>query len=324
MDLTRTIKDQIGQLQSSTIQFLALVLVLVVTMLIAGVLSPGFLTFEHIMTILYINTMLGILAIAQTVVILSGGIDLSTGSTFWITIMVGALFMYEGALLFPAIICIGLGAVIGFINGFCISKLRIPFVVMTLAMMIIITGTLYVTTGGGGHGRAAPELISFSTGKVYKVPNIVIVWIILTIFFYIFLKKTTIGWKIRALGSNPQACYTSGICIWKIVILVYVISGTLAAISGLFYLGWARTPYPTFQSGAGVGAVIMLKSIAAVIIGGTLFSGGRGGVERTIMGVLILGVILSILSMVGLGWEWQMMLNGLLVLGIVGAHSRVK
>jgi len=315
--------NRIGRFQLIDVQPLILVLALVVIMAIAGFLTPGFLTFRHFKMVLYCNTMLGILALAQTVVILSGGIDLSIGSTYWITVMVGALLMVKGEFLVPAIVCILVGGLIGLVNGLGISRLKIPHVVMTLAMMIILTGTLYVTTGGGGRGRAAPELIRLSTGRVSGFPIITLVWLLLTVLFYIILRMTAFGWKVRALGSNLSACYCSGIRIWRVQVLVYMMSGTLAALAGLLYLGWARTPYPTFQSGAGVGANIMLQSIAAVIIGGTLFSGGRGGVGRTFLGVLVLAVLFSILSMAGLGVEWQIMLNGIIILAIVGVHSRV-
>lgn len=314
---------RIGGFQLSAIQPLILVLALIVISAIAGFITPGFLTFFHLKMILYCNTMLGILALAQTLVILSGGIDLSIGAIYWITVMVGALLMVDGRFILPSIVCIIVGAAIGTINGLGISRLKIPHVVMTLAMMIILTGTLYVTTGGGGRGRAAQELISLSTGRIFGFPIITLVWISLTVLFYVILKVTAFGWKVRALGSSLSASHCSGISIWKVQVLVYMISGTLAAVAGLLYLGWARTPYPTFQSGAGVGANIMLESIAAVIIGGTLFLGGRGGVERTFLGVLVLAVLFSILSMAGLGVEWQIMLNGIIILAIVGVHSRI-
>jgi len=316
--------NRIGRLQLAAFQPVILALALVVIMAIAGIITPGFLTFRHFKMVLYCNTMLGILALAQTVVILSGGIDLSIGSTYWITIMTGALLMVDKGFVTGSIVCILLGAAIGALNGIGISKLKIPYVVMTLAMMIILTGTLYVTTGGGGRGRAATELIRLSSGRVFGFPIITLVWILLTLLFYILLRMTAFGWKVRALGSNISACHCSGINISRIQTGVYMISGTLAAVAGLFYLGWARTPYPTFQSGAGVGANIMLQSIAAVIIGGTMFSGGRGGVGRTFLGVLVLAVLFSILSMAGLGVEWQIMLNGVIILAIVGLHSRVK
>ena len=305
-------------------QIAILVLALILIMAVASVATPGFLTYRHLTMILYVNTMLGILALAQTLVILSGGLDLSIGSIYWISIMTGALLMVKGNTLNPALACLLLGAGIGFINGVAIAKLKIPHVVMTLAMLIILTGVLYVTTGGGGRGRATEQLISFSTGRILDFPIISMVWILLSILFYFVLKITPFGWRIRALGCNPIASRCSGIQVQHIQISVYMLSGLLAALAGLFYLGWARTPYPTFQSGAGVGADITLKSIAAVVIGGTLFTGGCGGVERTFLGVIILSFLYSILIMAGLGVEWQIMLTGVIIISVVGVYSQTK
>jgi len=312
------------RLESSSKQLLVLFLALVGIIAIASLVTPGFLTYNHLTMILYCNSMLGILALAQTLVILSGGLDLSIGAIYWISTMTGAMLMVEGDTLLPALACLAIGVVVGFINGVAIAKARIPHIVMTLAMMISLTGVLYVTTGGGGLGRATEELIAFSTGRILGFPNISLVWILLTILFYFVLKITPFGWRVRAVGSNPVASRFSGIKVEGIQILVYMLSGLLAATAGLLYLGWARTPYPTFQSGAGVGADIALKSIAAVIIGGTLFSGGRGGVERTFLGVLILSSLCSILLMAGLGVEWQIMLNGIIIISVVVIYSRAR
>ena len=312
------------RLQSSYAEVVILILALVLIMAVASIATPGFLTYKHITMVLYVNTMFGILSLAQTLVILSGGLDLSVGSIYWISTMVGALLMVKGNTLVPALACLLMGAVIGIINGAAIAKLKVPHVVMTLAMMIILTGVLYVTTGGGGHGRATELLISFSTGRIFEFPIISLVWILLSVLFYFILKITPFGWRIRALGSNPVASRCSGIQVQRIQITVYMLSGLLAALAGLLYLGWARTPYPTFQSGAGIGADLTLKSIAAVVIGGTLFSGGRGGVERTFLGVLILSILYSILIMAGLGVEWQIMLNGIIIISVVGVYSQTK
>lgn len=313
-----------ARLQSSNAQIVILILALVFIMGVASIVTPGFLTYRHLTMVLYVNTMLGILALAQTLVILSGGLDLSVGSIYWISTMSGALLMLGGDTLLPALACLTIGTVIGFVNGIGIAKFKIPHVVMTLAMMIILTGVLYVTTGGGGRGRATEQLISFSTGRFFDFPIISLVWILLSVLFYFIIKITPFGWRIRACGSNPIASCCSGIRVQRVQIGVYMLSGLLAALAGLLYLGWARTPYPTFQSGAGVGADITLKSIAAVVIGGTLFSGGRGGVERTFLGVLILSTLYSILIMAGLGVEWQIMLNGVIIISVVAIYSQTK
>jgi len=312
------------RLESSNRQLLVLFLALIGIIAIASLVTPGFLTYNHLTMVMYCNTFLGILALAQTLVILSGGLDLSIGAIYWISTMTGATLMVEGGTLLPALACLAIGLLVGFVNGVAIAKARIPHVVMTLAMMISLTGVLYVTTGGGGLGRATEELIAFSTGRIFGFPYISLVWILLTILFYFVLKITPFGWRVRAVGSNPIACRFSGIKVERIQILVYTLSGFLAAIAGLLYLGWARTPYPTFQSGAGVGADVVLKSIAAVIIGGTLFSGGRGGVERTFLGVLILSSLCSILLMAGLGVEWQIMLSGIIIISVVVIYSRAR
>jgi ribose transport system permease protein len=312
------------RLETSGKQLLVLILALIGIIAVASLVTPGFLTYQHLTMVLYCNTILGILALAQTIVILSGGLDLSIGATHWISTMTGAMLMVKGNTLLPALVCLAIGVVVGFINGVAIAKARIPDVVMTLAMMISLTGVLYVTTGGGGLGRATEGLIAFSTGRVLGFPNISLVWILLSILFYFVLKITPFGWRVRAVGSNPVACRFSGIKVDQVKILVYTLSGLLAATAGLLYLGWARTPYPTFQSGAGVGADVVLKSIAAVIIGGTLFSGGRGGVERTFLGVLILSSLCSILLMAGLGVEWQIMLSGITIISVVVIYGRAR
>jgi ribose transport system permease protein len=307
-------------------QIVILTSALVLLIAVSSIISPGFLTYLHLTTILYANTMLGILALAQTLVILSGGLDMSIGSIYWISVMVGAVLMVEsgGKTLLPAIICLLLGVAAGFINGVAIARFKIPNVVMTLAMMITLTGVLYVTTGGGLKGRASDELIALSTGRILGFPVISLVWILLTVLFFFVQKNTTFGWRLRALGSNLIASRCSGIRVQRIQVWVYMLSGLLASLSGLFYLGWARKPYQTFQSQAGIGANLTLESITAVVIGGTLFSGGTGGVERTFIGVLMVAILDSIMVMAGLGQEWKMIMHGIIIIIVVGVYSQTK
>jgi ribose transport system permease protein len=317
---------RIVRISSSSQQTLILVFALILLLFLSGIISPGFLTPVHLTMILYANTMLGILAIAQTLVIISGGLDMSIGSIYWLSIMAGAVLMVEsgGSTLIPALICLLIGLGIGLINGVGIAKFKIPHVVMTLAMMIALTGVVYVATGGGLKGRATDQLISFSTGRFLGFPIISYVWVLLTLLFYILMKGTAFGWRIRALGSSLIASYCSGIRVQRLQIYVYMLSGFLASLAGLFYLGWARKPYQTFQSQAGIGADITLETIAAVVIGGTLFSGGTGGVERTFLGVLILSILNSILVVAGLGFEWKMIMHGAIIVIVVGVYSLSK
>jgi len=302
---------------------IALIIALIAIVALTGVLIPGFATPLHMMLVLYSNAALGILALAETYVILTGEIDFSIGSIFWFVTVIGAITMNGTELLVPLLICLGLGLLVGFINGVFSSLLRIPSIITTLAMMIVLTGGLYVITGGGGHGKAAPQLTEFSVGRTFGVPNMVLLWIILTIVLYVIQERSIFGLSIRAIGSNPRATYCSGINVSMIKLMVFVISGFLSAVAGLLYLGYARTPYPLFESGVGVGATLSLQSIAAVVIGGTSFYGGRGGVHRTFIGVLLLAILSSALISLGLGYEWQLIFYGAVILVVTGAYIRL-
>jgi ribose transport system permease protein len=323
-------RGKLQQFFMKNLQILIIFIGLLVVIVIGGIITPKFFSVNHFINILYLNSILGILAISQTLVIITGGIDMSVGATYWLVIMLGAQFMKGESLWGPIFICLLIGLTIGFVNGFCIAKLKIPYVVMTLAMMVIITGVLYVTTGGGGGGRSAEPLTQFSIQRVLSfgsfrgIPVRVLIWVLLAMLFAIILNRTSMGWKIRSLGSNMKASILSGINTERIQILVYTLSGLLAVIAGLLYLGQAKTPYPTFQSGAGVGGSITLQTIAAVVLGGTLFYGGNGGMGRTFLGVIFLSVLYSILNMVGIQEEWQIIFNGLIILLVVGSYSRMK
>lgn len=290
---------------------------LIIAMTILSVIGilfvPGFFTFRHIRIILIINVFIGMLAIAQTIAILSGGLDLSVGAIYYYSILVGAILMGGESLLFPVLIVIFLiGIGFGALNGIGIAKLKIPPIVMTLATMVLITGVLYLTTGGGGGGEAAPSLVEVCTGKIGGISNLIIFWIITTILVYILLNKTKFGNRIRALGSNPRAGLLSGIRLWKYEFLAYVVTGLIASITGLLFLGWTITPYQIPYGPVGMG--MTLKSIAPVVLGGTFFFTGRGGVLRTFISVVFLGFFFSMLSMAGIGEALEVTLYGVIII----------
>lgn len=325
-------RAKILNLIQKDIQVVVIVVALVLIMAVGGVISSGFLSVNHLIDILYLNTMTGILAIAQTLVILTGGIDMSIGATYWLTVMLGAQFMRGGNLWSSMLICMLICIAIGFVNGLFIAKLKIPYVVMTIAMMVIITGILYVTTGGGGGGKAAKQLTSFAILRIFRsaepggfngIPVRVLIWIGLTVLFSFILNGMSYGWKVRAIGSNQLASLFSGLQVERIQILTYTLSAVLAGIAGLFYLGQARTPYPSFQGGVGVGSNEALTSIACVVVGGTFFSGGTGGVWHTFLGVIALSILFSVLAMMGFHEEWQVLLKGVIILLIVGAYNKI-
>ena len=303
------------------LQAIILFSMLVVIIIIAGILKPGFLTAKHLITIAHDTSIIGIAAIGQTIVILTGGIDLSVGATMLLTDAVGAMLLGGENRIIPILICLGLGLLIGAINGAGVTFLRIPPFIMTLGMMIILTGAIFIFAKTSGF--ASPILRYLSVEKVGNIHILIIIWLFLTIIMAIIMRLTVFGRAAYAIGSNPVASYRSGIKNKIVILLVYVISGLFAAIAGLFLLGYTGVPELTYRGG-GLGSNYTLTSIAAVIIGGTVFTGARGGIERTLFGVLVLKILFSILTMMGIGESGKLIAQGLIVIVIVGIYMRLE
>jgi len=304
-----------------TLQLIVLFSMLIIIILIAGILKPGFLTTKHLITIVHDTSILGISAIGQSIVILTGGIDLSVGATMLVADAVGAYLLGGQNRIIPILICLALGLIIGAINGAGIAFLRIPPFIMTLGMMALLTGSIFIFAKTSGF--ASPILRYLSIEKLGHIPFLVIIWIFLTVIMTIIMRLTVFGREVYAIGSNPIASYHSGVKNKKIIFFVYVISGLFSAIAGLFLLGYTGVPELTYRGG-GLGIDYTLSAIAAVIIGGTIFTGARGGVERTIFGVLVLKILFSILTMMGMSGSGKLIAQGLIVIVIVGIYMKLE
>jgi len=304
-----------------TLQLIVLFSMLIIIILIAGILKPGFLTTKHLITIVHDTSILGISAIGQSIVILTGGIDLSVGATMLVADAVGAYLLGGQNRIIPILICLALGLIIGAMNGAGIAFLRIPPFIMTLGMMALLTGGIFIFARTSGF--ASPILRYLSIEKLGHIPFLVIIWIFLTIIMTIIMRLTVFGREVYAIGSNPIASYHSGVKNKKIIFFVYVISGLFSAIAGLFLLGYTGVPELTYRGG-GLGIDYTLSAIAAVIIGGTIFTGARGGVERTVFGVLVLKILFSILTMMGMSGPGKLIAQGLIVIVIVGIYMKLE
>jgi len=304
-----------------TLQLIVLFSMLIIIILIAGILKPGFLTTKHLITIVHDTSILGISAIGQSIVILTGGIDLSVGATMLVADAVGAYLLGGQNRIIPILICLALGLIIGAMNGAGIAFLRIPPFIMTLGMMALLTGGIFIFAKTSGF--ASPILRYLSIEKLGHIPFLVIIWIFLTIIMTIIMRLTVFGREVYAIGSNSMASYHSGVKNKKVIFFVYVISGLFSAIAGLFLLGYTGVPELTYRGG-GLGIDYTLSAIAAVIIGGTIFTGARGGVERTIFGVLVLKILFSILTMMGMSGPGKLIAQGLIVIVIVGIYMKLE
>lgn len=304
----------VKRLSAETKQTLTIFIIFVVIFIVAGVLQPAFWTIKHLHFFLRDLALLGILAIAQTLVFLSGRLDLSTGAIyFFASSICGALTGITGDFLFPFIVAILLGVLLGAINGIGVAKYKVPPIIMTVGMLLFLTGLAFIVIGPAPKGGAHPILVTLSKYSAY-------VWVAATVLFIFISNRTPFGWSVCAIGSNPIASYISGINVERITIVVYMISGLLSALAGLLYLGWAKTPYIAFTVSA-MGVDLTMRSIAAVLIGGTLFIGGLGGFERTLIGTLITGTVFALLTMFGFGQEIKLIIEGVVIVVIVYFYS---
>ena len=285
---------------------------LIALVLFAGfsVYMPGFARLSHIRTVFLESALIGIVALGQTLVVITGGIDLSVAWMMTIgAYMVSNLVnssdanLVWGIPLMP-VVTFGLGA----INGFCISCLRVPAIVMTLGMNIILQGALVALTQGSPGQSAPPLLLTLGQKNLLGIPYLVIIWIIMTVVVMLALFKMKYGRKLFAIGNNATVAKYSGIRVDNTIILSYAISGMTAGIAGALLAGKVGSCY------LAMGDTYQFQSIAAVAIGGTSMLGGKGNYLGTVAGSLTITILLGILVALNLPFGVQTMAYGLIVL----------
>ncbi|WP_083875558.1 ABC transporter permease [Gracilibacillus halophilus] len=287
---------------------------------IFSIISSEFLTATNITNILRQVSINGILAVGMTFVILTSGIDLSVGSVmaFTGTIMAG-LMINNGLPPILAIIAgILLGALLGYINGSFVAYAKIPAIIVTLAMMETARGLALLYTGGYPLSGVPDSFTFIGRGYVLGIPMPVIIMIAVYLIAYLMLNHLPLGRYIYAIGGNEEAVRLSGIKVKRIKSLVYLISGVTASISGLIMTSRLASGQPT------AGVTYELDAIAAVVLGGTAISGGRGHIFGTFLGALLLGVLSNGLNLIGVSPYLQRVLKGVIIVGAIYYSSKMK
>ena len=285
---------------------------LIALVLFAGfsVYMPGFARLSHIRTVFLESALIGIVALGQTLVVITGGIDLSVAWMMTIgAYMVSNLVNSSNANLvwgIPLMLVVTFG--LGAINGFCISCLRVPAIVMTLGMNIILQGALVALTQGSPGQSAQPLLLTLGQKNLLGIPYLVIIWIIMTVVVMLALFKMKYGRKLFAIGNNATVAKYSGIRVDNTIILSYAISGMTAGIAGALLAGKVGSCY------LAMGDTYQFQSIAAVAIGGTSMLGGKGNYLGTVAGSLTITILLGILVALNLPFGVQTIAYGLIVL----------
>ncbi|WP_321166602.1 MULTISPECIES: ABC transporter permease subunit [unclassified Paenibacillus] len=290
-------------------QSLGSLLGLVLIVVILSVVNGDFLTVGNIFNVLRQISINALIAFGMTFVILTGGIDLSVGSILALSSAFTAGLMASGMNTWLAV-GIGLvgGLVMGAINGLLITKGKVAPFIATLATMTVFRGLTLVYTQGRPITGFKEDFALLGKGYFLQIPMPIIWMVIAFAVLYIILKHTTFGRRVYALGSNEEATWLSGINTSKVKILVYSISGLFAAISGIILTSRLNSAQPT------AGGAFELDAIAAVVLGGTSLSGGRGWIVGTLIGAMIIGVLDNGLNLLNVSSFYQQVVKGVVIL----------
>jgi ribose transport system permease protein len=296
---------------SANLQKLGPLVGLLIITIILSIVSPNFMTVDNILNVLRQVSINALIAFGMTFVILTGGIDLSVGSILALASAITASMLASGMDPILAIL-VGLlaGAVMGAINGFIITKGKVAPFIATLATMTVFRGlTLVYSDGRPITGLSSSELfVLMGKGYVGWIP-VPVIWMLVTyaILFFI-LKKTTFGRRVYAIGGNEEAAILSGIRADRVKVWIYSLTGLLSALAGIILSSRLNSAQPT------AGASYELDAIAAVVLGGTSLSGGRGWIFGTLIGALIIGVLNNGLNIMNVSSFYQQVVKGGVIL----------
>ena len=299
-----------------------------VALLLVGVFAAvryeRFLTEENLTNVLRQNSMLGLLALGMTFVILTGGIDLSVGSLVAVAGVVAASLSGQGVLV-AVTGGVVLGTALGLTNGLVIAKARVQPFIVTLAMMIAARGLALAYTGERSVSvdAGASAFRELGRGRVElglaAIPYPVLILVAAYAVGWLVLNYTRFGRHVYALGDNEEAARLMGLNIGRATLGVYTLSGALAGVAGVLLASRLGSGQPV----AAVGWE--LDAIAAVVVGGTLLTGGQGGVGSTLVGVLLLGLIFNLFNLEGwISPWWQLVLRGVILLAVVIVQNRLS
>lgn len=301
---------------------------LIFLIVIFSVLSPNFFQFNNIVSIILATCVNGVLAFGITFVVITAGIDLSVGTTMTLSAVMAGVFITNAGLPVWVGVLGGIltGSAIGVINGFMISKMKLPPFIATLGMMmatkglsLVISGTkpIYFDTESGFSLIAMGSILNRIIPG-FNIPNAVLVLIVSAVIAAVVLSKTILGRYTFALGSNEEATRLSGVNTDRWKIIVYTVCGTFAGVAGVLMASRLNSAQPA------LGAGYEMDAIAASVIGGASLAGGEGGIIGTVIGAFIISTLTNGLRILSVPQEWQTVVTGLIVILAVYADMARK
>jgi fructose transport system permease protein len=300
-------------------------IVLLIAVIVFGALNDRFLEPSNLSLVTQQVAVVGTLGLAQTLIILTAGIDLSVGAVMVLGSMVIAQTTVSNGVPAPVGILLGLvvGLAAGAANGFLVTRLKLPPFIVTLGSLnIFLALTLLYSGGATVRGRDMPELLTL-TGETFALGGVnftvgVVMMLVLYIALALVLQGTAWGRHVYAVGDDPESARLAGIRVNRVLVSVYLAAGAILAVAAWIQIGRSNAASPN------VGVDLNLDSITAVVIGGTSLFGGRGTVWGTLLGALIVGVFRNGLSLAGLDVLWQTFAVGVLIIVAVSVDQWIR
>ena len=297
-----------------------IVFVLLALIIVFSIMSPIFLRVENLLNILTQVSVVGIVAVGMTMVLITGGIDLSVGSIIGVACVLIAELLLNGVnTILAVVITLIVGTLLGTLNGFFINEVQIPPLIATLGMMTSLRGVAYLITGGMPvFGFSSDITVLGQSGLYGWIPVPVVIMSIVFILGYLFMEKTKHGRYIYGVGGNEEATRLSGINVKKIKYIVYSISGLLCALAGIVLLARINSGQPKAGSG------YEMDVITAVVLGGVSISGGEGRIGFVVIGVLFMGILTNGMILLNVQEYVQWVIKGMALLLAVGFDRYVQ
>ncbi len=286
---------------------------------ILEVMQPGIVNLRWLGNTIRFAIPLAMLAACQTLTMLTGGIDLSAGTVATLTAFVAATLALPYGVPAAVLIALVCALIVGVVNGFGVAVCRVHPLIMTLGTGLIATGCLLVyqrfviSTGTGIPGF----LVWLGTGRSWGLPNALFVFVPFAALVIWGQRRTGFGRLLYAVGSNEAAARLSGVRVWQVHLTLYAVSGLIAGLTGLLYLGLVKT------ASLSLALPLDLPSVAAAVVGGTSIFGGRGGYGGTIIGALILTVLTTMLTLLQIPEGGRRILFGLIILAVTALYVRL-
>ncbi len=297
---------------------LNLIIIIFAICVVMSFASPYFLTWGNIEAVLLSFTTNGIVVIGMTVMLISGGIDVSVGATMCLAMCLsGALFLAGWNPWLASLVGLVSSSAVGLLIGFFVTKVKLGHLITTLAVLGILKGLcLIITKGTPLSLYQLPDDFKFmGVGKIFGIPFVIILFFVIVIICDFLMRRSTLIRNVFYVGSNEKAAMFSGINVNKVKIGVAILCSTLAGIAGIIYMARFTSATPIFGQG------LEMTAIAAAVIGGASLTGGKGTVLGAVLGITLLQLVTSSLVLLDVNPYWQTFINGMILLAAISIDS---